>query len=122
MRMLICVLALVAGPAWAGWVKVSENKDATFYIDPATIRKSSQFRRVLELQDLKKRDSDGEMSLRTLDEYDCKENRNRAVSFVTYADPMAQGKELYSSSSPDKWSAVPPGTPASVILKRVCAR
>lgn len=123
MRGILCFfLVLVAVPAWAEWVKVSENKDATFYIDPATIRKDGNLRRVREMQDLKTRDNDGEMSLQSLEEYDCKAKRNRTLAFATFSDPKGRGKMLYSTNSSDKWNSIPPSTPALVILNRVCAR
>ena len=78
---LIAWLILVATPAWAEWVKVSESDGLTGYVDPATIRKNGNLRRVWEIQDLKARGTKfGELSRRVLNEYDCKEERMRTLS------------------------------------------
>ena len=73
MRFVLAALLLLATiPAWAEWVRLGETDTAIHYLDPATIRKDSNLRRVWELQDLKVRLPDGELSRRTLFEYDCK--------------------------------------------------
>ena len=51
---LVALLMLATIPAWAEWLKVEENDIGTvFYLDPATIRKDGDLRRVWGLQDLK---------------------------------------------------------------------
>jgi len=122
MRLVLCLLlALAAAPAWAEWVKVSETDDSVFYIDPATIRKDGNLRRVWTINDLKQRQKDGEMSRRFLNEYDCKEERSRILSISEHSDPMAGGKTLVSESKPI-WSHVPPGTPSQTMMRIVCAK
>ena len=121
MRMLLCLLVLVAAPAWAGWVKVRETKDATFYIDPATIRQDGNFRKIWEVKDLKARTSGDEMSAKFLSEYDCKEKRYRVLALTSHSKPMASGKIVISGNDPSPWIAVPPNTLGEVRLKTVCA-
>ena len=47
-KLFIVCLMMLAGSAWAEWVVYtnSENKEATHYFDPATIRKDGNMRRV----------------------------------------------------------------------------
>ena len=65
MRIILCLLALLAAPARAEWVAVSESNDLVAYIEPATIRKNGNFRKVWQVQDLKQRDEHGAMSRRS---------------------------------------------------------
>jgi hypothetical protein len=121
MRMLLCLLiASVAAPAWAKWLTVGETTNSTQSIDPTTIRKDGDLRRVWELHDLKKRDQDGVMSRRMLFEYDCKKERFRLLSFSLHAEPGAKGKVLLSDDESDKWNNSEPGTATASVLQFLC--
>ena len=123
MRLVLCLLlTLAATPAWAEWVKVSETDGNFFYIDPATIRRDGNLRKVWTINDLKQRHKDGTMSRRALYEFECKEERHRLLSISAHSDPMASGKVLEIDSEPDKWSYIAPNTPGENILRRVCAK
>jgi len=125
MRIILCfLLALVAAPAWAEWVVVSESEDGglAFYIDPASIRKNGHFRKVWLITDLKQRGEGGEMSRRVLDEYDCKEERSRILSISGHSGPMAGGETLEMDDGAGKWYAIAPGSMAETVFKRVCAK
>ena len=123
MRVVLCLLfALVAGPAWAGWVKAGETNASVLYIDSASISKDGHLRKVWEIRDLKQRNEIGAMSLRGLFEYDCKEGKSRNLAISAHSEPMAAGKTLLSTSDPNNWNAVPPGTAVGGIHKTVCAR
>ncbi len=122
MRMYLCLLALVAAPAWAEWVKVDETDEMTVYIDPAKIKKDGNLRRAWELQDLKQRDTDGEMSRRALQEYDCKEDRCRVLSISVHSEAMAGGKVIMSGEVNGKWKYIAPDTVSATVLSFVCAK
>lgn len=124
MRFILCfLLALVAAPAWADWVRIDENAYTIYYIDPLSIRKNGNYRKVWGVQDLKRRDrQDGEMSRRVLWEHDCKDERSRVLAFSLHPEPMVSGKALFSDSTASTWSAVPPNTVAQTVQQTVCAR
>ena len=118
---LVCLLML-AGSAWAEWVVYTNNDEATFYFDPSTIRKDGNLRRVWELHDFRRRDKDGEMSLRTRQEYDCKQERQRFLGGSTHSEPMAGGKPLRTAGESNDWDGVAPGTVGERMLNLVCAK
>ena len=123
MKTLLLALLLVTGSAWAEWVQVAERWDIVLYIDPETIRKDGDLRRVWQIQNLKQRDKNGEMSSRVRVEYDCKQERYKMLSLSTHSGPMAGGTSLYQSSSEDiKWRDIPPGNLFEIVLKIVCAQ
>ena len=123
MKTLLLALLLVTGSAWADWVQVAEREDMVLYIDPETIRKDGDLRRVWQIQNLKQRDKNGEMSSRVRVEYDCKQERYKMLSLSTHSGPMAGGTSLYQSSSEDiKWRDIPPGNLFEIVLKIVCAQ
>jgi hypothetical protein len=121
MKKLLLVLLLVTNSAWAEWVKISETEDAVFYIDPTTLRKSGNLRRIWAFEDIKK-SIDGMLSSRSRDEYDCKNERHRSLAFSAYSASMLKGKTLGSSDSETEWQDIPPNTPRETTLRFVCSR
>ncbi len=140
---LMWLLVLAAAPTRAEWVKVAEGSLAIYYVDPASIRKSTPatvrksgepsaarksadaakprknsdpgttrkandpaatrssegFGRAWEMQDLKQRGPDGELSMRTFSEFDCKDERSRILSVSRHPDLMAGGRIIFASDT-----------------------
>ena len=123
MRYIVMLLLLItAAPAWAEWVRLSQTDGTVLYVDFTTLRANGDTRRVWTLQDLKQRESNGEMSMRGLHEYDCQQERWRTLQISAHSEPMARGKTLWTYSSPSKWEYIPPGTPAETILEIICGK
>jgi hypothetical protein len=118
---LIAVLILATTSAWADWVKYAETDEAVLYFDPATIRKDGNLRRVWKVYDLKERGSDGELSRRILEEYDCIGERWRTISLSAHSGSVASGEVLFDGIFPDTWHYVPPRTISEHVFKLVCA-
>ncbi len=114
------LLLACAVPAAAEWTRVYENKEAVSYVDPPTIRKEGELRRVWRLQDLKQAGPKGERSIRALMQVDCKEERQRIVAFTFHSGPMATGKQLVHHDASGGWDFVAPNTGADAVLRFVC--
>lgn len=106
----------------AGWVAIGKSYGFVQYVDPTTVRKDGNFRRVWQVQDLEARTQNGELSHRALAEYDCKERRARYLSATSHSGPMASGQTIVSMNNPTPWHDVPPGTISEGNLQFVCAR
>jgi hypothetical protein len=120
---MMALLMLISAQASAEWVKVSETAESWDYFDPASMRKVGSMRRVWQMQDLKERAANGELSRRLLSEYDCRDEKWRVLSFTFHAGPVALGEVLSShSSEPSRWFDAAPGTVADIILRLVCIR
>ena len=113
---------MLAGSALAEWVMYDTTDTNTFYYDPATIRKDGHIRRVWKLQDLRKRHKDGEMSVRSREEFDCTQERMRYLALSTHSEPMAGGVVLESFGEDKDWRNVPPNTSLGTILNIVCTK
>lgn len=122
MKTLLLALLLVTGPAWAEWVKIDSGDLRDFYIDPQTIRIDGNLRRVWIIQNLKERDKSGALSRRAREEYDCKQERYRVLSFSSQSESMAGGTALFELEEPLKWRDIPPGSIGEAMLKIVCTR
>ena len=113
---------MLSGSAWAEWVKVANTDLIDYYIDPASIRKDGNLRIVWELQNLKQRHKDGELSRRGRNEYDCKQERIKTLSFSFHSEAMGSGTTLLSDSNEGEWDHIPPGSVSERVLKIVCAK
>lgn len=121
-QIFVLMLAASSSGVWGEWVKLTESNTAISYIDPSTIRRVGNHRRVWVLQDLKQKGPLGAMSMRALEEYDCQEERRRFLSSTSFSGPMLQGEVLTTSDTTTAWHNVGPGSVAEGFLKFVCTR
>jgi len=120
MRYLVLLLMVFALPASAKWVKISENEEATLYFDQSRLKKTENFPRVWHLQDLKKIEKNGALSRLMLIEFDCKGDRYRFLSFSEYAQSMAQGNRLSSTSYTSEWEYNFPNSSSEFMYRLFC--
>lgn len=107
-RLASCLLlALAAAPASAGWEKYAETEAAVLYLDPASIRKDGNFRRVWELHDFRKPDGAGALSQRFLWEIECSANQYRRVASSSHSEPQLGGAIVQMSSDSGPMVAFP---------------
>lgn len=116
------LLILAASPAVADWVKVHENEEWTSYLDPSTLKKDGNIRKEWLLKNRKRRGRNGELSEKSLIEFDCKEGRLRTLTSAIYYDHMASGEIVASAAGRGDWIYVPPGSFGLDLLRFVCAR
>lgn len=121
-KTLLLALLLATNSAWAVWVKVGENDSGVIYIDPETIRKEGNLRKVWQLMDLKQRDKEGVMSRRMRFEYDCNQERYRFMSISSHSAPMAGGTMLTHTANESPGLDIAPETAPNIILKIVCTQ
>jgi hypothetical protein len=123
-------LLLAATSAWADWVKVTAVSDTVYYVDPESVSKVGNVRRVSVIHDYAKPEPGGVHSRRVLYEIDCTGERLRSLSASEHSEPMAQGKSVNSWERESEWlyvapttgSNIPSRTPYRPIVKFVCSR
>jgi len=133
MRALALLLLIAAIPARAEWVKVATtekgffsafSRGVTYYIDPSTIVREGNIRRVWEIQDLGDKGSRGERSILAQVEYDCVDRRMRTLKATGKSLRMAGGEIIQLNIFSDEWIALRPGKDDEAILRvldTVCA-
>jgi len=120
---LLALVMLIASPAWAEWVEVTRgSNENVFYIDPATIRKEGNRRKVWGITDLKKAGFSGELSRKYRKEFDCKEERVRILNISAYSKSMGAGDVLVIDNGIGEWQEIAPETVDETLLKRVCGK
>jgi hypothetical protein len=116
------LLMLVSAGAQADWKKIAETDAARYYFNPDNLQKDGDYRKVWEIHDYKKRDADGELSLRLHMEYDCKASKYRLLGFSTHSEAMAEGTTLVSNGNVGEWMEIPANTLVARNLKLFCER
>jgi hypothetical protein len=130
---LMLLLISAAAPAWADWVRIGQTEktvlyvmsDKTvFYIDPSTVTKDGNLRKVWEIHDLSDKGPLGERSILIQVEYDCAEKLMRPLHASAKSKPMAQGEILKVEAPAEDWITLRPGKDGDIFLKilnTVCA-
>ena len=133
MRALALLLLMAALPAWAEWVQVATtekgffsafSRGATYYIDPSTIVRDGNIRRVWEIQDQGEKGPQGERSVLASVEYDCADKRMRTLKATGRSLRMAGGAIIPLRGMTDDWLILRPGKDHEAFLKildAVCA-
>ena len=98
---------------------MGEVPDAVLYIDPSSIHEDGSFSTLLTLDDLKVAGPGGELSMKFLREFDCKQKRVRVVDASAFSGTMGTGRVLGSEGG-GRWNDVVPGTTGEDILRFVC--
>ena len=125
MKTLLTISTLVftvmfSSTSFAGWTKVAENVNGTYYVDFERIRKHGDYINFRELVDLLKPDKDGDLSYKLYQRGDCKLFRYKYLSSSNYKRPMGGGHgEDYNE--PDKnWRYPSPYSINEIVLKTIC--
>jgi hypothetical protein len=103
---LMILLAATCHSAMAEWVGLGSRDNYTVYADPATIQKTDNGITMQWLIDFKTSatgDAEPHMSMKTLSEFDCKQERLRTLSSSWHSEHMAEGKVVSSNSDIDMW-------------------
>ncbi len=114
-----------AGPgvpaAPAGWQRVGETAGTTVYVQPGSLQREGQIRRLLEMQNLRERDADGVLSRRYTAEYECRHRMVRIGRISSHAGPMLDGPRLFDVQEMGYWRKIVPGSPFALLHSIVCA-
>ena len=126
MKLLLgLMLLMTAGAASAEWMRSGDNDEHIQYVDRATIRRNGNFVKMWSLADFKKVKVTGgksNLSLRSQQEYDCKEERIRTLAITTFSGQMGSGTVNYFDSDTEKWIPVPPRSIAETMWKIACGK
>ena len=126
-KVIVMLLLVVSGKAIAGeWVAVNHNKYATGYANPATIVKDGNIAKMWTLVDCKTMTffSGGSpfMSIKSQEEFDCKEKKLRTLVYTLHAVKMGEGEVIFRDSNPRKWEPVLPDSAMEDFLKIACGK
>jgi hypothetical protein len=124
--LLITLLVLSSGPAYAEWVKVGETDDGmTVYYDPATIRRNRNLVTMWQFYDYKTVQTVAGIGFLTVKEqweFDCAEERSRVLALTEFSGNMGSGTVVYSNSEVGKWQPVATRSMGQLLWKFACGK
>jgi hypothetical protein len=123
----LLLLVFVYSNAAADWsrVRVSDDGNATAYMDRSTILKEGGKARMWALLDFRlAKTSGGEtyLSTRQHDEFDCQKRKIRLLRFLLYSGNMANGEVVYESHDIGRWTTFSAGELSEELWKAACAK
>jgi len=119
------LLFSLTGQASAEWKSVAVGSAATsalnvYFIDPSTITRQGDIRRVWMLVEHKRNEPVKERSSKWYIEVNCRERSTRDLQFAAYSEPKGNGERLLGANEPSKWRFVAPDEAMNDVLKAVC--
>jgi hypothetical protein len=123
----LMLLAVVSGSAAAAWEAIGGNdiETVTSYADLATIHKSGNMVKMWSLLDYETaRVRVGKVyrSIKAEFEYNCKEDRQRVLSYSWHSENMGGGAIVISNTEPSDWSPIPLGAVAETLWRLACEK
>lgn len=118
-------LAAVSASAAAEWVSIGGQGQAEIFVDKTTITRIGDTAKMSQLQELKAPGSAAGasyVSLKQLDEYDCKEPRTRGVEITAYPKPMAEGTAVATQKGSGAWAKIVPESMNEKLWKIACGK
>jgi surface-adhesin protein E len=123
---LITLLLLSSGPAYAEWVVVEKRNDGTtVYVDPATIRRKGNLVKMWDLTDFRTIEVVAGISLlsrKGQSEYDCAEARHRTLALTEFSGNMGNGEVVFSDATEQKWQPVEPESIGRMLWTLACGK
>ena len=125
--LLIALLMLNSGAAWAEWVLASGNDETGLlvYIDPDSIRRKGNMAKMWQLYDYRTVQTvagDSLLSMKRFNEFDCVEERTRTLGYTWFSGNMGSGTVVFSTSEAQQWEPVGSRTINRTLWKAACDR
>ena len=121
MKYLISLLLLTsAAGAHADLKQFGQSRENTSYYEAATVKRSGSKVSVWTLTEFRQREKAGFLSTRSHKEIDCKNQQERTIQYMAYAENKGQGQVVGEINEPNSWQDIAPGTRNSRLLLMVC--
>ena len=123
--LLLTLLLLSMGPAYAEWVKINESDTFTVYADPDTISRKGDLVKMWILYDYKTLQlSTGvaHLSDSIQLEANCTEKLQRRLAYTWWSGNMRDGNVVFSHSGEGNWIPIGPGTVGHTVWSFACGK
>jgi hypothetical protein len=117
---LLMLFLLTSVSASAEWTHFYETRRTNFYVDNTSTQTVDGKRQVWILGNSKARKASGEISFKSLQQFDCKEKMNRGLVYATFSEEMADGEKLSETNVPSAWTLVLTDTAEETLFRQMC--
>ena len=120
---LIALVALASISAQAEWIFLIEQDGVKHFVDSSVKKTDDGMRRIWVLlnMDMGAALASFSYSSRSLQEWDCRQERYRILTAKTYSGLMASGSIIREMEAASDWSYIPPESIGVRYLKFACA-
>jgi len=125
--LVVPLLVSCASPP-ENWVEAGKGKKSvlyvlsestTYYVDPTTIAKEGNLRKVWEIHDLGEKGAQHERSVLAEVEYDCRLFRMRTVAATGHSLPMGRGEIIPLRNVSDDWILLRRNRPDDAVFVKI---
>jgi len=121
MKYLISVLLLISTAAvQAGLEQFGQSRENTSYFEASSVQHMGTQVRVWTLTEYRQIQKAGFLSTRSHKEMDCKNQQERTLQFLAYAENKGHGQVVAEINEPNAWQPIVSGTRNSRLWWRVC--
>jgi hypothetical protein len=119
-KYLFLLMVLLSVHVHADWQALAKADDGDWYVDKQPVQ-SGPLLRVWTLFDHHTPvGAFGVLSVKTMHEFDCPQNRMRDINIVVFNDHMARGSILRNTYPGTQLMHPPPGSVFEQLMKQVC--
>lgn len=119
------MLALASFGASAKWTNAAANDDYTVFVDLEGLDKSGNLVKMSELRNFKANQTfSGKqyLSVKSLEEFDCRKKRSRSLVGTLLAGNMGLGKVVHTENVVEEWRPVEAATEGEILWKIACGK
>ena len=123
--LVLTLLLLSSGPAYAEWLKINENDTFTVYVDPDTIQRKGDLVKMWILYDYKTLQSAtgvAHLSDSIQVEANCTEKLQRRLAYTWWSGNMRGGNIVFNHSGEGNWIPIGPGTVGHTVWSFACGK
>ena len=121
MNKIICLLVLcISCGAQAEWQSLSKAEDGDWYIDRQLVQPSPVVRAWTLFDHHAPVGAFGVLSVKTMHEFDCVQQRMRDINIVVFNDHMARGSILRNTYPGTQLIQPPPGSVFEQLMTQLC--
>ena len=116
----ILLLSFLCGLAHAEWQSLSKAEDGDWYIDRQLVQPSPVVRAWTLFDHHAPVGAFGVLSVKTMHEFDCVQQRMRDINIVVFNDHMARGSILRNTYPGTQLMHPPPGSVFELLMTQLC--
>lgn len=124
LNIIVGLLLLVHGAAFAGWKELVSDQVATEYVNPDSVERSNYLVKMWNMSDYATPQEVGNgrlyKSSKTLQEYNCLEKKKRFMRIVHFSENMGLGQAIFIDSTLGEWREIKSGSLSEVHFNVAC--
>lgn len=124
LNVIVGLVMLVHGLAFAGWKELVSDQVATEYVNPDSVERSNYLVKMWNMSDYATPQEVGNgrlyKSSKTLQEYNCLEKKKRFMRIVHFSENMGLGQAIFIDATLGEWREIKSGSLSEAHFNVAC--